>query len=289
MSIGVETPWGPDSTSGKRCVRGNSLSVHMEQEFSSYWAEAAHKAEGILSFTTFTLIFCIPLLTWRSLSKELNDIVSKSSFSHYLLHGHHQVQCPPCHCDNEHTASSSPFPTTEQEAQAHKSSTHIHSAAKGHFEFSGAERKSSRFCFEYTITQSTHTHLKEDKRIPLPVLERHLGQHFFTSLAMALSSPSGHDIARVCCAQCHRYIASSKRARVLRRQTSLLRPVMSQALQPQSKRGWASIRTSPAKILLHLRLWEGTALFVVVPVVALPGSLRGGEMLLLCTIRCLEG
>lgn len=81
-----------------------------------------------------------------------------------------------------------------------------------------------------------HTHLKEDKQIILlPVLEKHLGQHFFTSLAIALSSPSGHVDARVWCAQCHRYIASSKQARVLSRQTSLLRTVMSQALQPHSK------------------------------------------------------
>lgn len=133
--------------------------LHGTKPFSSYGAEAARKAEGILSFTVHPLlIFRIPLLMWRSLSKELNDNASKSSFSPYLLHGHHQVRCPACHCDKEHTASCSPFPTTEQEAQAHKSSMHVCSEAKAHFEFSGAGRKSSWFCFAYIVTQSTHTY-----------------------------------------------------------------------------------------------------------------------------------
>jgi len=132
--------------------------------------------------------------------------------------------------------------------------------------------------------------MKEDKRIvPLPELERHLGQHFFTSLATVLSSPLGHDVARVCGTQCHRYIASSKQTRVMRRQTSLLRTVMSQALQPQSKRGWASIRTSPAKNSSPPETMGRYCAFCSGGCACSSWFLRGGEKLLLCTIRCLAG
>lgn len=142
----------------------------------------------------------------------------------------------------------------------------------------------------HTQLPKAHIHMKEDKRIvPLPELERHLGQHFFTSLATVLSSPLGHDVARVCGTQCHRYIASSKQTRVLRRQTSLLRTVMSQALQPQSKRGWASIRTSLAKNSSPPETMGRYCAFCSGGCACSSWFLRGGEKLLLCTIRCLAG